>query len=200
MIHLTSHTSQSAAYTSIPAKLQRGLFITWIIPGVNPLTSHSDCSPARRQRESGICQCVFVFLGAGASHIVWACGSCRTFNALCGSVIFYWSVMKFPCIINPELYPYMSPAVRRRCPGAACLFQFTARTDIVRTWCFITELFKGEDIWRAALNSHTASVYCSADLPQTSSSDIISADSWARITISIAYNYTSLIINNIIRA
>ncbi len=151
MLHLTSHISQSAAYTSVPVKLTRGLFnhfnksrrkslrcwqviLTVLLPDVSG--------------ESGICQCVFVFLGAGTSHIVWACGSCRTpFTALCGSVRFYWSVMKFPRIINPELCPYMSPAVRRRCPRAACLFQFTARTDIwVQTWCFISELFNGEDI------------------------------------------------------
>lgn len=42
---------------------------------------------------------------------------------------------------------YTSPAVRRRCPRAACLFRFTARADIwVQTRRFISGLFNGEDI------------------------------------------------------
>lgn len=94
-------------------------------------------------RESGNCQCEFVFLGAGTSHIVWVCWSLHC-------PLWQRHVLldrnEIPTHHKPWAMGYMSPAVRRRCPRAACLFQFTARTDIwVQTWRFISELFNGED-------------------------------------------------------
>lgn len=147
MIHVTSHITQSAAYTSTPVKLTRGLFITSVSPGVNPNTADKSFWLFSCQTSEGNLGTVSVCLCFWVLGRLMLCEGKTLFTALCGSVMFYWTVMKFPRIINPEIWPYMSPAVRRRCPRAACLFQFTARTDIwVQTWRFISELFNGEDI------------------------------------------------------
>lgn len=122
MWHLISH---SQAYTSTPVKLTRGLFITSVSPGVNPSTADMSFWLFSCQTSEGnlgtvsVCLCFWVL-----GRLMLCEWSCKTlFTALCGSVMFYWTVMKFLRIINPELWPYMSPAVRRRCPRAACLFQ-----------------------------------------------------------------------------